>query len=80
MEYNSRDIDVIHLLKKLKDSSGVYPQEMLVSRRQGYLKQVAEIGGAAQVGGRQYNFSPEKVNNAEKLCKNLWGRPQQKNH
>jgi hypothetical protein len=47
MEYNSRDIDVIHLLKKLKDSSGVYPQEMLVSRRQGYLKQVAEIGGAA---------------------------------
>lgn len=47
MEYNSRDIDVIHLLKKLKDSSGVYPQEMLVSRRQGYLKQVAEISGAA---------------------------------
>jgi hypothetical protein len=47
MEYNPKDIDVIHLLKKLKDSSGVYPQEMLVSRRQGYLKQVAEIGGAA---------------------------------
>ena len=47
MEYNSRDTDVIHLLKKLKDSSGAYPQEMLVSRRQGYLKQVAEISGAA---------------------------------
>lgn len=47
MEYNPKDIDVIHLLKKLKDSNGVYPQEMLVSRRQGYLKQVAEIGGAA---------------------------------
>jgi hypothetical protein len=47
MEYNPKDIDVIHLLKKLKDSNGVYPQEMLVSRRQGYLKQVAEIGGGA---------------------------------
>ena len=47
MEYNPKDIDVIQLLKKLKDSNGVYPQEMLVSRRQGYLKQVAEIGGAA---------------------------------
>ena len=47
MEYDPKDIDVLHLLKKLKDSNGVYPQEMLVSRRLGYLKQVAEISGAA---------------------------------
>lgn len=47
MEYNPKDIDVVNLLKKLKDSNGVYPQDMLASRRQGYLKQVAEIGGAA---------------------------------
>lgn len=29
---------------------------------------------------RQYNFSPEKVNNAKKLCENIRGRPQQENH
>jgi hypothetical protein len=47
MEFEPKDIDVVQLLKKLKASNGVYPQEMLVSRRQGYLKQVAEISGAA---------------------------------
>jgi hypothetical protein len=23
--------------------------------------------------GKQYNFSPEKVYHAEKLCENIWG-------
>jgi hypothetical protein len=47
MDYDPKDMDVIDLLKKLRDAGGVYPQEMLVLRRQGYLHQVAEaIGGA----------------------------------
>ncbi len=43
MEYDPKDNEVIHLLKKLKESNGAYPPEMLASRRQGYLKQVAEV-------------------------------------
>lgn len=49
MEYNPEDIDVIHLLKKLKEANGAYPQEMLALRRQRYLSQVAEISGAVGI-------------------------------
>jgi hypothetical protein len=47
MEYDPKDNEVIHLLKKLKDSNGAYPPEMLALRRAGYLKQVAEISAGA---------------------------------
>lgn len=47
MEYDPKDNEVINLLKKLKEANGAYPQEMMALRRQGYLRQVAEIGGAA---------------------------------
>ncbi len=47
MEYDPKDNEVIHLLKKLKDSNGAYPPEMLAVRRQGYLKQVAEVSAGA---------------------------------
>lgn len=47
MEYDPKDNEVIHLLKKLKDSNGAYPPEMLAMRRQGYLKQVAEVSAGA---------------------------------
>ncbi len=47
MEYDPKDNEVIHLLKKLKDSNGAYPPEMLALRRQGYLKQVADISAGA---------------------------------
>jgi hypothetical protein len=47
MEYDPKDNEVIHLLKKLKDSNGAYPPEMLSLRRQGYLKQVAEVSAGA---------------------------------
>ena len=47
MEYDPKDNEVIHLLKKLKDSNGAYPPEMLALRRQGYIKQVAEISAGA---------------------------------
>ena len=47
MDYDPRDNEVIHLLKKLKYSNGVYPPEMLAVRRQGYLKQVAQVSAGA---------------------------------
>lgn len=47
MDIDSRDTDVFQLLKKLKEANGAYPQELLVSRREGYLKQVAEVSGGA---------------------------------
>jgi len=47
MEYDPKDNDVIHLLKKLKDSNGSYPQEMFSLRREKYLEQVAEVGAGA---------------------------------
>lgn len=47
MEYDPKDNELIHLLKKLKDSNGAYPPEMLALRRQGFLKQVAAISAGA---------------------------------
>ena len=35
MENDPKDNDVLQLLKKLKDSNGAYPQELLAVRRQG---------------------------------------------
>jgi hypothetical protein len=45
MAFDEKDIDVFQLLKKLKAANGVYPQELLASRRQMYLRQLAEVGG-----------------------------------
>src|SRR6185369_477315 len=45
MAFDENDIDVFQLLKKLKAANGAYPQELLASRRQMYLRQVAEVGG-----------------------------------
>ena len=47
MEYDPKDNEVIHLLKKLKESNGAYPPAMLASRRQGYLRQVAQVASGA---------------------------------
>ena len=47
MEIDPKDNDVFQLLKKLKEANGAYPQDLLSLRRQGYLKQVAEVGGGA---------------------------------
>jgi hypothetical protein len=47
MEYDPKDNEIIYLLKKLKDSNGAYPPQMLALRRQGYIKQVAEVGAGA---------------------------------
>lgn len=47
MELNARDNEVINLLTKLKNANVTYPQELLVLRRQGYIKQVAEVSAGA---------------------------------
>jgi hypothetical protein len=57
MEYDPKDNEVIHLLKKLKDSNGAYPPEMLALRRQGYLAQVAEIGAGAGLAAGLKNLA-----------------------
>src|SRR6266540_1733990 len=47
MALDPKSTDVFQLLKQLKDANGAYPQDLLASRRQGYLKQVAAISGGA---------------------------------
>ncbi len=47
MELNARDNEVINLLTKLKNANVIYPQELLALRRQGYIKQVAEVSASA---------------------------------
>ncbi|MEO8356724.1 MAG: hypothetical protein ABI621_12480 [Chloroflexota bacterium] len=47
MELNARDNEVINLLTKLKNANITYPQELLALRRQGYIKQVAEVSAGA---------------------------------
>jgi hypothetical protein len=46
MEIDANDTDVFQLLQKLKESNGTYPKELLANRREGYLRQVAEISAA----------------------------------
>ncbi len=50
MELNPQDQKVIDLLSKLKDSNRAYPSDILASRRQNYLKQVANVGLGIGVG------------------------------
>jgi hypothetical protein len=47
MGIDPKNNDVLELLKKLKENNGAYPQELFAVRRQGYLRQVAAIGGGA---------------------------------
>lgn len=50
MEFDEQDNDVIRLLTKLKESEGNYPVDMMTSRRQGYVKQIAALGIGAGAG------------------------------
>lgn len=47
MEYDPKDLDIVNLLRKLKEAGGGYPGEMLALRRQTYVKQVAEVSAGA---------------------------------
>lgn len=44
MEFNSQDQDIINLLTKLKNIASEYPEPMLATRRQSFLKQMTEVG------------------------------------
>jgi hypothetical protein len=44
MELQSKDQDVVQLLRKLKNAEAQYPEQMFVARRQMYLRRMAEIG------------------------------------
>ena len=44
MELDPKDYDVVKLLTILKNNNGRYPPDLLTSRRQNYLRRVAEIG------------------------------------
>ncbi len=50
MEHLPEDQKVVDLISKLKKSNGAYPSDMLASRRQQYLKQVANVGLGIGVG------------------------------
>jgi hypothetical protein len=43
MDFESQDQDIIRLLTKLKNSEALYPEHMMVARRQMYLRRMAEI-------------------------------------
>ena len=44
MEFSSSDKQVIDLLSKLKNTGGIYPAAMMASRREAYMKQIANTG------------------------------------
>lgn len=50
MEFEPKDQEVVDLLAKLKSTNGGYPPEMLASRRQTYLNQMAGMGLGAGIG------------------------------
>jgi hypothetical protein len=44
MGFDAQDKEIVRLLTKLKDTDGKYPADLLAARRQGYLRQMGEIG------------------------------------
>ena len=44
MELDPKDYDVVKMLTKLKNANGAYPTDLFASRRQNYIRRVAEIG------------------------------------
>lgn len=44
MDYEEQDVEVIRMLSKLKETGSTYPVEMMASRRQSYVKQIAALG------------------------------------
>jgi len=50
MGFDAQDKEIVRLLTKLKDTDGKYPPDLLVARRQGYLKQMGQIGLGIGVG------------------------------
>ena len=44
MGFDAQDKEIVKLLTKLKDADGTYPPDLLAARREGYLRQMGEIG------------------------------------
>jgi len=44
MGFDTQDKEIVRLLTKLKESDGRYPPDLLAARRDGYLRQMGEIG------------------------------------
>jgi hypothetical protein len=44
MGFDAQDKEIVRLLTKLKETDGKYPPDLFAARRQGYLKQMGEIG------------------------------------
>ena len=44
MGFDAQDKEIVRLLTKLKDTDGKYPSDLFAARRQGYLRQMGEIG------------------------------------
>jgi hypothetical protein len=44
MGFDAQDKEIVRLLTKLKDADGNYPPDLLATRRDGYLRQMGEIG------------------------------------
>lgn len=55
MEFSSSDKQVIDLLSKLKNTGGTYPAAIMASRREAYMKQIANIGLGIGMGTRIKN-------------------------
>jgi hypothetical protein len=50
MGFDAQDKEIVRLLTKLKDTDGKYPPDLFAARRQGYLKQMGQIGLGMGVG------------------------------
>jgi len=44
MGFDAQDKEIVRLLTKLKEADGSYPPDLLATRREGYLRQMGEIG------------------------------------
>lgn len=55
MEFSSSDKQVVDLLSKLKNTGGTYPAAMMASRREAYMKQIANMGLGIGIGTRIKN-------------------------
>jgi len=44
MELDPKDYDIVKMLTKLKNANDAYPTDLFASRRQNYIRRVAEIG------------------------------------
>jgi hypothetical protein len=55
MGFDDQDKEIVRLITKLKDTDGKYPPDLLVARRQRYLKQMGQIGLGIGVGAEIKN-------------------------